>query len=124
MTPAMRRRLGDRRARTRFEIVGQLWGALETVEALTLRDLGPGGALLETEVDLPLDSVQRVRLSFGDQVTELQGRVRHVTPVNGLGPAGRYLVGLEFLAVPPAAQGHIERIMSVNAVPPGTAFEV
>ncbi len=123
MTSAMRRRLGDRRARTRFEIVGQLWGALETIETLTLRDLGPGGALLETEVDLPLDSVQRVRFTLGDQVTELQGRVRHVTPAQATGSPGRYLVGLEFLAVPPAAHRQIAHIMSANAAPPGSGHE-
>lgn len=124
MSGTRRKRLGDRRAKTRFEIVGQLWGALETVEPLALRDIGLGGALLETPLDLPLDSIQRVRLAQGDQVTEFQARVRHVTPVDPFAPGTRFYVGLEFVTVPPAAQAHIERVMATYAAPPGAALEV
>jgi hypothetical protein len=45
---ATKRRLGDRRGRARFEIVGQLWGALESVQPLVLHTLSRGGALLES----------------------------------------------------------------------------
>ena len=37
---AFKDRLGDRRSELRFEIIGQLWGSLEVVEQLPLRNLG------------------------------------------------------------------------------------
>ena len=69
-----RRRLGDRRSRRRFEIVGQLWGALETVESLRMRNVSQGGALLESRFALAVDSVHRVRLPAEGQGCDVQAR--------------------------------------------------
>ena len=48
----MKRRLGDRRGRPRFEIVGELRGTLDTVIGLPLVDIGKSGALVESPVAL------------------------------------------------------------------------
>ena len=48
--------MSDRRVRPRFEIVGQLWGTMETVVAMTLCNVGYGGALVESDVPLPSNS--------------------------------------------------------------------
>ena len=53
----MRRKIGDRRIRPRFDIVGDLWGTLETVLQLPLRNVGRGGALIHSHVPLPSHSV-------------------------------------------------------------------
>lgn len=107
--------MGDRRGRSRFEIVGQLWGSLETLEWLHLHNLGPGGALVETRYRLAVDSVHRVRLAFEGVVTEVQGMVRHVTPQVAAGGAETFLIGFEFLPLAPAAQGLLDRIIEANA---------
>ena len=72
-------RLGDRRSDLRFEIIGQLWGSLETVEHLPLRNLARGGALVESRLPINPEMVRSVRLALGDQVNDIQVRVRHVT---------------------------------------------
>ncbi len=119
MTTHARRRLGDRRVKPRFEFVGQLWGALETAEPLRLCNLGRGGALLEARFAMQVDTVHRLRIASGAGASELQARVRHVT-VSPEEATPRYLIGLEFLALPPAAVEHIEQLMAANAGPDDT----
>jgi hypothetical protein len=109
--PLRRRRLGDRRTRPRFEIVGQLWGALDTVEPLTLLDLGRGGALVASRVPFPADSVQHLRFTFEGAPADVQARVRHVRagePNEG----ARYLIGLEFVSLPEEAALQIARLLA------------
>lgn len=117
MSYPARRRLGDRRGRRRFEIVGQLWGALEAVEPLRLRELARGGALLESGFSLQVDTIHRLRIASADRTTDLQARVRHVSrPQSSAGPPA-YLIGLEFLALPPLAVEHIEQLLAANVDP-------
>lgn len=120
MTTHARRRLGDRRAKPRFEFVGQLWGALDTTEPLRLRNLGRGGALLEARFAMQVDTVHRLRIATGDRTSDLQARVRHVT-VSPDEAMPRYLIGLEFFALPPAAVEHVEQVMAANEGPVDSA---
>ena len=71
------RRFGDRRTRPRFEILGPLWGTLETVEPLRLVNLSPGGALIESTLPLAVDSVQRIRVNWDGEAVDQQVRVLH-----------------------------------------------
>lgn len=112
---AMRRRLGDRRSRSRFEIVGQLWGSLETQEPLDLVNLSRGGALLEGRVPLVADSIQRLRVRFENQTLDVQARVRHVATLSRAPDGERYLIGLEFLGLPEQVLEHIDRLLALNA---------
>ena len=49
----MRRKMADRRVRPRFDIVGDLWGTLETVLRLPVRNVSRGGAMIHSHVPLP-----------------------------------------------------------------------
>jgi len=109
------RRLGDRRVRPRFEIVGQLWGSLEAVQPLSLRNLGRDGALVESTLALPVDTVQRLSLAFDTVVCDVQARVCHVRPSRPDAADESYLVGLEFLGLPAAARQHIDRLVGAAA---------
>lgn len=112
MTP--KDRLGDRRSDLRFEIIGPLFGSLETVDPLPLHNVGRGGALVESRVALETDSVQTVRLGYNGQAAELQAVVRHVTQT--LSPIGeRYLIGLEFLGLSDEATKHIDTLVDATA---------
>jgi len=91
--------------------VGQLWGALETVEPLDLRDISRGGALLESRVPLSPDSVHRLRVAFNDVIADVQARVRHVRSVPHAS-GDRYLIGLEFLHVQQAALDRIDQMVA------------
>jgi hypothetical protein len=108
-------RLGDRRSDLRFEIIGQLWGSLETVEPLPLRNVGRGGALVESRLPLPSDSVQGVRLVFQGRASDLQARVRHVTPIVDPEGGERYLIGLEFVTPGEEALARIDHLVAVSS---------
>lgn len=71
------RRIGDRRGRLRFEIVGQAWGTLDTAASPRPRDIG-------SEVDSPVPvsprSADLARPRRGDHVSDIHVRVRPVRP--------------------------------------------
>lgn len=110
----MRRKLGDRRIRPRYDIVGDLWGTLETVLRLPLRNVSPGGALIESHVALPAESVHRLTFRCDGQDAAAQVRVRHVKTTVSLNGETMYLIGVEFLSLPPALIGQVERWMAVG----------
>jgi hypothetical protein len=106
-------RLGDRRTDLRFEIIGQLWGSLETVERLPLRNLTRGGALVESRLPVNPEMVRSVRLALGDQANDIQVRVRHVTSEK-IADNERFLVGLEFVDPSASALDQIDRIVAAR----------
>jgi len=106
-------RLGDRRTDLRFEIIGQLWGSLETVELHPLLNLARGGALIETRARLNPEAVRSVRFGFNGTSHDIQVKVRHVKsePV----PDGeRFLVGLEFIEPSAAALEQIDKVVAAR----------
>ena len=115
-------RLGDRRSDLRFEIIGQLWGSLETVERLPLRNLGRGGALVESPLPLGAQSVHGVRLLFGGQPNDVKVKVRHVTPVS-TSAGDRYLIGLEFMELDIPALEQIDRVVAASLGQPAPGAE-
>ena len=58
-----------------------------------MRNLSPGGALVESPVPLPAGSRLSGRLQFQGSQREVKGEVRH-TEEDGDGSTGRYLIGL------------------------------
>jgi hypothetical protein len=107
----MKRRLGDRRLRPRFEIVGELWGTLETALRLSLRNVGEGGALFESDVPLATESVHRLSWSYAERQTAVQVRISHVRPIE-VTEGRRYLIGIEFLALNPLIAAQIQQRLS------------
>ncbi len=106
-------RLGDRRGDLRFEIIGQLWGSVETVADLPLRNLTRGGALVESRLPLNAEAVRAVRLVQGDEASDVQVKVRHVTAQRGA-DGEHYFIGLEFIEPSAAALEQIDRIVSAK----------
>jgi hypothetical protein len=104
----MKRRLGDRRGRPRFEIVGELWGTLETVIAMPLRNIGHGGALVQSVIALPSQSVHHVAVSCNGILTPASVRVQHVRPMVGTDGRDYFLIGLEFISMPTELAAQIE----------------
>lgn len=103
----MKRRIGDRRAKSRFEIVGDLWGSLEATTTLVVRNLGTHGALLESPVPLPADSTHWVQAIIDGEAHPLQFRVRHARSDGGDGRS--FLIGVEFVAVNDSTSAFINR---------------
>ncbi len=110
----VRRKLGDRRNRPRYDIVGDLWGTLETVLRLPLKNVSPGGALIESHVPLPAESVHRLTFTCDGQDAATQVRVRHVHPLISSDGERTFLIGVEFLAPHPALNEQIARWMMAD----------
>ena len=116
----MQRRLGDRRGRPRFEIVGDLTGTLDTSVEMSLLDAGQGGVLVQSAIPLSLQSVHRVAMSCDGQETSARVQVRHVRRVAGAGEHDHFLIGFEFLSVPRGLEKQIVAWIDRN---PRTAAE-
>lgn len=91
----MKRRIGDRRGRARFEIVGTLTGTVETLRRLPIRNVSSGGALLDTRVPFAPGSRISGRISLHGVGREVRGEVRHITTLVARDES-RYLVGVEW----------------------------
>jgi hypothetical protein len=109
-------RAGDRRNALRFEIVGTLTGSVTAPAVVPLRNIGRGGALIETPWPLPADSVHRVWLESDLLSTACEVRVRHVR--HGRDRPQTYLIGLEFLHVDPPMLDEIDRFIALDAASP------
>jgi len=105
----MRRGMGDRRQRPRFDVVGQLAGTLDAAISMGLRDVGRGGAQVESAVQLISGSVHRATFSCDGIEAAVQVCVRHVKPIVSSGGEQRYLIGVEFMSPSPAVLEMIER---------------
>jgi hypothetical protein len=105
----MTRKLGDRRIRPRFDIVGELWGTLETVLPLPLKNVGRGGALLESRVALTAESVHRVMFPAGGDDIAIPVRVRHIRAQTSDNGERTFLIGLEFMTSHPVLLEQIDR---------------
>ena len=96
----MKRRIGDRRAKPRFEIVGDLWGSVDVRETLTVLNLGRGGALLEAGAPFAPEPVHAVLAVPDGESYPIVVRVRHSTVTEREGRRA-YRIGVEFLDVSP-----------------------
>jgi hypothetical protein len=94
-------READRRHALRFEVVGQMRATASVDEPLRIRNMGQGGALIESPWPLTERSVHKVRLQRGLTFATLDARVCHVRHAEG---AASYLIGLEFLGDPVTLQ--------------------
>ena len=105
----MRRRLVDRRKQPRFEIVGQLWGTMETVLRLPILNVGLKGALIESHGPLAIDSIHCLAWDAEGHETSAKVKVRRIQRASG--PAGepRCLIAVEFVARDPILTTQIQR---------------
>ena len=84
----------------RVPILGELRGEIMVLEPLQVKELGVGGATIETSFPLPLNSLHDLRLTLGTNPVVVKARVVHslVGEVNG--EAMRYRSGVEFIESP------------------------
>jgi hypothetical protein len=75
---------------------------------MPLVNVGRGGALVESSVPLPPQSVHQVAVTCDGMPTPASVQVRHVSPVVGPDGRTRYLIGLQFLTMPATLLEQIE----------------
>jgi hypothetical protein len=93
-------------------VVGDLWGTLETVLRMPLKNVGPGGALIESHIPLPAESIHRLTFTHDGQHASTQVRVRHVKPTISVDGERTFLIGVEFLSTHPVLLGYVDRWMA------------
>ena len=88
----------------RVPILGELHGEIMVLEPLVVKELGAGGATIETRFPLPLNSLHDLRLTLGAGAVVVKARVVH-SHVGEMGEdTVRYRSGVEFVE-PPAYVG-------------------
>ena len=91
----------------RVPILGHLGGDITVVEPLAVKDLGIGGATIETRFPLLIDSLHELRLTLGALSVVVKGRVvhSHISDVDANLVA--YHSGIEFVETPHHVQDAI-----------------
>src|SRR5829696_838171 len=88
----------DRRAQTRFDIVGDIAAAVQVVARFPIDNIAPGGARFRCQLPLPVGSVHRFTLIAGDDEFTTQVKVRHMTATPAGGGEPAFAIGVEFLS--------------------------
>jgi hypothetical protein len=103
--------LADRRMTSRFDIVGNPWGTLDSLEPMRVCDLAPGGMLVESSTPLAVGSVHQFDLIDGTITARVRAVVRHLSSPRQPGAVRRFLVGLEFQDLDAQSAASVERII-------------
>jgi hypothetical protein len=106
----MKRRVGDRRSKPRFEILGDLWGRIDTTVSIQVQNIGRGGALLESSSSLEPDSTHWVTALIDGQPHLVHIRVRHSRRESGSVAKPRFSIGVEFLDLPAGVEEAFRRL--------------
>jgi hypothetical protein len=106
----------EKRDLERIEILGELRGEVMIFQPLSIREISPGGCLVETVFPLHLNSLHDIRLTLGDQSIVLKGRVAHCRISDVEQEIVHYRSGLEFIELSDRISGVIrEFIEAVKA---------
>jgi hypothetical protein len=92
----VKKRLGDRRSRPRFDVVGSLAGQIEIWQLSEVHNLGLGGALVDSTLPLSPGTQVSGRLSAGRELSRVRADVVHAAPTG----RGRQLFGLSWIDIP------------------------
>jgi len=91
----------------RVPILGEMTGEIMVLEPLLVRELGTGGATIETRFPLPLNSLHDLRFSVGTHAVVVKARVVHShtgtagdSAGGSVDPKAVYHSGVEFVEPP------------------------
>ena len=87
----------NRRHTGRVDILGDLHGEIMVFEPMTVTQLSPGGAQLETPFPLHLGSLHDLRLTLGDNSIIVKGRIVHSSISDVEQEIVLYRSGVEFV---------------------------
>ena len=81
----------------RIEILGELHGEVMIFQPLSIKEISPGGCLVETAFPLHLDSLHDVRLTLGERSVVVKCRVAHSRISDVDQEIVTYRSGMEFI---------------------------
>jgi c-di-GMP-binding flagellar brake protein YcgR len=98
--------LGDRRSCVRLEVVGALRGTLELTATARVVNISQTGALIQSPLAVPLDSIQIVHFNVDGEDVPVEALIRHVRHAES---SDDYLVGVQFMSAPITLLHNIEQ---------------
>jgi c-di-GMP-binding flagellar brake protein YcgR len=87
----------EKRDQERVQLKGQVRGEVMVFQPMTILDLSLGGAQIETEFALQVDSLHDFRLSLADRSIIFRGRIVHCHIGELTDVAAVYRTGVEFV---------------------------
>jgi len=87
----------EKRENERVLILGELQGEVMVFEPMLIKEVGVGGATVETRFPLHLNSLHDVRLTLGDRSLVIKGRIVHSRISDVDQDIVTYRTGLEFV---------------------------
>lgn len=99
----------DKRLIERFEILGQLDGAVRVASPVAVRQVSLGGALVETVFPLTLGALHEFRLTLPDRSVVVRARVAHSHISDVSSESVSYHSGVEFIDMTPPVLDVIRR---------------
>jgi hypothetical protein len=116
MGGCVNRRIGERRLKPRFEVVGgELWGRVETVASLVMRNIGMHGALMRGSVALPAGSTQVLTADIDGHPEQL--RVRVTRCQLAADAAAGFDIAVEFLTLSAQMRSFVESCIASGGHP-------
>ena len=94
----------EKRDSDRVSVLGDIRGDVTIFQPMAIKEISPGGAQVETGFPLQVDSLQDFRLTLGDRLIVVKGRVAHCRISDVDQDLVLYRAGIEF--VEPGA--HVE----------------
>lgn len=102
----------DKRDTERIQILGELLGEVMVFQPMAIKEIGHGGAQIETKFPLQVDSLHEFRLTLGDRSIVLKGRVAHCSISDVEQELVFYRSGIEFVEAPERARGAVDEFIS------------
>ena len=87
----------NKRDKQRFTILGDLHGEVMVLQPIAIKEISRGGAQVETQFPLQVDSLHEFRLSLGDRSVVVKGRVAHCSITDVDQELVTYKSGIEFI---------------------------
>ena len=89
----------NKRDAERVPVPAPLSGEVKVFQPMTILDVSPGGAQIETPFALQLDSLHEFRLSLGERSVVVKGRIAHCHIGELKGGVVIYRTGVEFVEI-------------------------
>jgi hypothetical protein len=99
----------------RYQVVGELWTAVDVRETVVIRNISPGGALLETRIGPTARAAGAAYLRLPERGPDLMVAVRHITALPLPPTDPRFLLGVEFVGMSTEAQTALEAFVRARS---------
>jgi hypothetical protein len=95
----------EKRHTERIEMLGEMPGSATVAQPIAIKELSRTGALIESSFPLQIDSLHQFRLTLGDKILVLRGRIAHCRINEVEQDRVIYASGVDFVDLSPAAAG-------------------